>query len=86
MRVKANMNMRTPEIIEHGFHTDGTSSCTAAIYYVNTNDGYTAFEDGTKVESIANRLVVFNTQTKHTGTTCTNAKFRCVINFNYYEE
>ena len=84
LRVKANMNMRTPEIIKHGFHTDGYGNFRVAIYYVNTNDGYTEFEDGTKVESVENRLVVFPSMLKHTGTTCTDTKVRCVINFNYY--
>ena len=55
-----------------------------AIYYVNSNDGYTEFRDGTKVESIANRLAIFPSTMEHTGSTCTNTKFRCVINFNFY--
>ena len=83
-RIKANLNLRTPKIIKHGFHRDGTGSFMVAIYYVNTNDGYTEFEDGTQVESIENRLLVFDSSLKHTGTTCTNAKVRCVINFNYH--
>jgi len=50
---------------------------------MNTCDGYTLFEDGTKIESIANRLVTFPNGMKHTGTSTTNASFRMVINFNY---
>jgi hypothetical protein len=57
--------------------------CTTAIYYANTCDGYTEFEDGTIVESVQNRFVAFPSRMKHTGTTCTNAKSRVVINFNY---
>ena len=68
VRVKANMTMRTNKLIEHGWHRDGYFSCNAAIYYVNNNDGYTKFEDGTKVESVENRLITFNTQDTHTGT------------------
>ena len=84
VRVKANMNIRTSKIIEHGWHSDGYFNCNAAIYYVNTNDGYTKFKDGTKVESVENRLVTFNSQHIHTGTSCTNQKVRCVLNFNYF--
>ena len=54
-----------------------------SIFYINSNDGYTEFEDGTKVESVANRLVTFPHHMKHRGTTCTNQPFRLVINFNY---
>ena len=85
-RVKANLNVRTPEIVRHGFHVDLPYKSTTAIYYVNTNDGYTEFEDGTKIESVENRLVTFDSSLKHTGTTCTDSKIRCVINFNYTSE
>ena len=85
-RVKANLNPRASEIIKHGFHSDTDNlgfECVTAIYYVNTNNGYTEFEDGTKVESVANRLITFDSPTKHTGTTCTDQRARSVINLNY---
>lgn len=53
------------------------------VFYVNSNDGETRFEDGTCVESVANRMVLFPANTMHTGTTCTDEKCRIVINFNY---
>ena len=86
VRVKANLTMRTSKVVEHGWHVDGFFRCNAAIYYVNSNDGYTKFKDGTKVESVENRLVTFNAQDLHTGTTCTNQKVRCVLNFNYFSK
>ena len=90
MKAKANVNFVTNEIIEHGLHIDIEPASlgevmTTAIYYVNSNDGYTLFEDGTKVESIANRLVKFPCNTKHTGTSCTDRRYRIVINLNYIE-
>ena len=84
-RIKGNLNPRTSSIIKHGFHIDyDNKHMKASIFYLNTNDGYTEFEDGTKIESIANRLVTFPANLKHTGTTCTNIPFRAVINFNYF--
>ena len=85
IRIKANCNPRSDRIIKHGFHIDTTTKCTTAIFYVNSNNGYTEFEDGTKVESIENRFVTFPSHLQHTGTTCTDQKRRIVINFNYYE-
>ena len=85
IRVKANLNPRTHKIIKHGFHVDLPYPCTTAIYYVNTCNGFTEFEDGTVVESVANRFVTFPSSLKHTGTTCTDQKARIVINFNYFE-
>ena len=83
VRIKANMHLRTPEVIQHPFHTD-VDDCNTAIYYVNSNNGKTIFENGLEVESIENRLLVFDSNEKHTGTTCTDSLRRCVINFNYH--
>ena len=68
-RMKANMNLRRSKIIEHGFHNDVTFECRTGILYLNTNDGYTCFEDGTKIESVENRFVAFDSSLKHSGTT-----------------
>ena len=40
-------------------------------------------EDGTKVESIQNRLLLFAPSKTHNSTSCTDAKVRVNINFNY---
>ena len=86
VRIKANLNPRTAKIIRHGFHVDipRNDNVTTSIYYVNSNDGYTEFEDGTKVESVENRLLTFPAGMKHSGTTCTDERARVVINFNYF--
>ena len=42
------------------------------------------FEDGSKVDNVANRMVLFSSNLKHAGTTCTDEKYRLVINFNYH--
>jgi len=88
IRIKANLIMRIENIIEHGMHNDimdgiGMDYLKTSIFYLNTCNGYTKFEDGTKVESVANRLVTFPQKMKHTGTTCTDEPFRSVINLNY---
>ena len=87
-RIKANLLTRTPEIVPNTFHTDiqgnwGVIPYTTSILYMNTNNGYTEFENGTKVESVENRWVLFPEDTKHRGTSCTDEKVRVVINFNY---
>lgn len=83
IRIKANLGGRTPDLVEGGYHTDYDSDCTTAVYYVNSNNGYTKFESGEIVESVANRFVSFPSRLKHTGSTCTDNKVRCLINFNY---
>ena len=92
IKIKANLLTRLPYKNESPLHSDLTElseeqqkQWTTSIFYVNTNDGYTVFEDGTKVESVANRMLTFPANLKHTGTTCTDQQIRIVINFNYYK-
>lgn len=82
LRIKANLNIKTEKIVEHGHHVD-FNECTTAIFYVNSNNGKTIFQNGSVVESLENRLLVFNSNLMHSGTTCTDENVRCVINFNY---
>ena len=84
VRVKANLNPVSDKLIQYDKHRDQEHfSCKGAIYYVNSNNGYTMF-DNEKVESKENRIVFFDTDTKHFGTNSTNCKNRMVINFNYF--
>ena len=90
IRVKANLSTRSETHRIGGWHTDQefadiTGKEMTAVYYVNDNNGWTEFEDGTKVESKANRIVCFPNDTKHTGFSQTDEKIRVVININYYE-
>ena len=84
LRIKGILLPRTETNIEHGFHQDNQHNSKVAIYYVNTNDGYTKFAEGGIINSIANRLVLFNSKDYHTGASCTDKKVRVAINFNYY--
>lgn len=84
VRIKANLTVGTHSIMKYGFHTDNDLNCKTAIYYLNTNNGFTEFIDGTKVESVENRMVIFDSNIKHTGTTCTDSKRRVVLNINYF--
>ena len=76
---------KTEKIIEHGLHTDvDYDNSKTAVYYCNTNNGYTRLVDGTTINSIENRMLIFDSKTPHTGSTCTDTPFRTVINFNYF--
>ena len=84
-RVKANLNPRDVSHNKLGdFHTDfpGFNS-TTAIFYLNSNNGWTEFSDSTVVHSQSNRLVVFPQETSHVGFSCTDQPFRCLLNINY---
>ena len=82
VRAKSNLSTRTEKIIERKFHID-VPDVQTGILYINTNNGWTEFEDGTKVKSVANRLVTFDSNINHRGTTCTDSKVRVVLNLNF---
>lgn len=84
IRVKANLYPNLNQWVENENHVDYTFECLGAIYYVNTNNGYTILEDKIKIESIQNRLVIFDASKSHRSTHCTDAKCRVNINFNYF--
>ena len=56
---------------------------TTVAFYVNTNNGYTEFQIGAKVKSVANRAAIFDSNLVHGGHTATDQKTRVMINFNY---
>lgn len=87
IRIKANLGIAREKIFLSGYHTDvNNDKITTAVFYINSNNGKTIFENGQEVESIENRFISFNSSVKHSGTSCTDSKYRCVINFNYIEE
>lgn len=83
IRIKCNLYTRTETIVNHEFHADQTFSHHACILGINDCDGYTMFEDGNKVQSKANRLLLFDGYDKHCSSSCTNQKTRFNINFNF---
>jgi len=84
-RIKSNLRTRTIFHRRSSYHIDGVPNCTkTAIFYVNTSNGWTQFKrGGKKIKSVANRLLVFDSNLEHAGFSCTDKKRRVVINFNY---
>lgn len=87
VRLKANLITRTPENTNFEYHTDfeDVKLLKSAVYYIDSTDGPTRFQDGQEVECVANRLLIFNNNMLHSSTSCTDQKVRRVININYYD-
>ena len=84
LRVKANLNVRGDGKNIGEYHNDVTvPTAKTAIYYVNTNNGGTEFANGKRVDSVENRIVIFDSSLKHRGVSCTDEKTRVVVNINY---
>ena len=86
LRVKLNATCRNAP--EQEWHTDWQISTPSktCVLYLNDNDGYTEFRDGTKVQSVKNTAVIFDSNTEHRGVPATNVDRRLVLNINYFEK
>jgi len=83
IRIKANFYPRTSKIIEHDYHVDYDFKHKTLILSINTNNGYTKFQDGTKVKSIENQVVKFDSPLRHKSTSCSDIFGRINIGVNY---
>ena len=84
MRIKANLYPSTEIIVHHDNHIDYEFSHKGAIFYLNTNNGLTVIEDKIEVNSIENRLLLFDASRLHRSTTCSDDKCRVNVNFNFF--
>ena len=84
IRIKANLYPNQNKFITHNSHKDYPYEHKGAILYVNNNNGYTVLNNKVKIESIENRVLLFNPSKSHSSTTCTDEKYRVNINFNFF--
>ena len=82
LRIKANLTLKQNKHIQSDMHVD-FKDCKTAIFYLNTNNGYTLFDKGDKIPSKENRVVEFDSNLKHCAVDHTDTKYRIVINFNF---
>ena len=88
VRIKLNLNPRTFFHRGGGWHVDYSPNdpfphTKTAVFYLNTNNGWTSFKKGGRVKSKSNRIVIFDSSLKHQGVTCTDNNRRVIVNFNY---
>ena len=81
-RVKINCYTKKHKQIVTGMHVDRSEKHQVALYSVNTTDGYTLFENGDKVTSVENQLVLFDGSLKHCSVAQTDENIRVNININ----
>lgn len=83
IRIKVNLYPHTYELKEHPLHQDLQFDHQGALFYINTCDGFTRLEDGTKIDSVENRILFFDSSKMHGSSTTTNDYSRRNINFNF---
>lgn len=84
VEIRANMYFSNTYLKSFKKEKKYNFSVGTAIYYINTNDGYTLLEDGSKIESRENRIVLFEESSFYYETNCTDNSCRTNITFNYF--
>jgi hypothetical protein len=85
IKAKINLQIGKKKSEKKLFHTDFNFKCKTSIFYLNTNNGYTLFENGKKIYSLENRLLTMDSNILHTGVGCTDKSIRIVVNINYFK-
>jgi hypothetical protein len=87
IRMKLNLLPKTENKKQYNFHHDLASidvGYKTGILYLNSNNGHTLFDDGTKVDSVANRFVSFDGHKhSHCAVSQTDELYRVVLNVNW---
>ena len=88
VRIKLNLNPKTFFHRGGGWHVDYWPNdpfphTKTAVFYLNTNNGWTSFKKGGRVKSKSNRIVIFDSSSKQQGVTCTDDNRRIIVNLNY---
>lgn len=87
LQLRVNMVLKEPRPYECDWHVDYEfPHAKTAIFYFTTCNAYTLIDDVKqhKVDSVENRLVVFDCLTKHKVVTQTDTKRRLILNMNYF--
>ena len=82
LRVRSSLYPRRHTQNPDPMHVDYAFPHTVCIYYVNTSNGYTMFNEGKKVSSLENRLLIFSGSEKHCSVVQTDTSARFIININ----
>jgi len=85
-RIKTNLYFpsKTGKVEKHAPHRDAIFRHQGALFFLTTCDAPTTMADGTEIESIENRLLLFDPASNHSSSSPTDAPYRITINFNYF--
>ena len=85
IRAKINLYPNQLNQIKNDFHIDANFTHKVLLFSVNTNNGYTDFED-TNIDpfpSVENSAIIFDGKLKHRSVIQTDTHVRINININY---
>ena len=83
IRARINCYPRSCKIVYNQLHTDYDYDHKVALFSVNTNNGFTYFENKTKIKSKENQMILFPGNIKHCSVMQRDTNLRINININY---
>ena len=83
LRIRASLFTRRENLKADTFHVDYPINHKVCIFYINSNNGYTLFKTGEKIDSIENRLLIFDGTKEHATVVQTDKSARYIININF---
>ena len=87
LRIKANLLINRRIQTACNFHVDDDIKHKVAIYYINTNNGFTLLDPikRKEIKCEENKLLIFDGKILHSAVAQTDTDQRLVVNFNYIE-
>lgn len=85
LRAKLNLYTQREKHLKTSFHVDSQKKHQVALFSFNTNNGYTEFENGKKIKSLENTMILFDGNLKHRSVNQTNTKTRINLNINFID-
>ena len=82
-RAKCNLYTKKDKEIHSEFHVDLPHPHKVLLYSINTNNGFTLFENGDKVPSKENQAILFDGKIRHKSVAQTDERVRININIDY---
>jgi len=87
--LRANLVVARDKTFQSDWHYDfNHKKGKTAVLYINDNNGYTVIDKFKKhkIESKANRIVIFNNEQLHKMVSQTNSQRRVVLNINFFQQ
>jgi len=83
IRSKVNLYPYQNEPFKSAFHIDQNAKHKVLLLSINTNNGYTEFENGTIFNAVENNAIIFDGDLPHRSVSQTDHSAKINININY---
>ena len=83
IRAKINLYPYQNEHMKSAYHIDQAAKHKVLLLSINTNNGYTEFENGSVFNAVENNAIIFDGDLPHRSVSQTDNSAKINININY---